>query len=131
MKTYEKGNLSESMFASKLLEFGYNVLIPFGGGHRYDLVIEKEGKFYSVQVKTGRLKESIIEFNSCSNNKGCNRESYHGQVDYIGVYCIDDGSCYLVPVEITGKSMTTLRLTPTKNNMQKGVNYAKDYLMQV
>jgi hypothetical protein len=35
---------------------GYLVSIPLGEDHRYDLVIEKDGIFKSVQVKTGLAK---------------------------------------------------------------------------
>ena len=34
-----------------LIENGWNVLIPIGNHQKYDLVIEKNNKFYRIQVK--------------------------------------------------------------------------------
>jgi hypothetical protein len=129
MNTFEKGNLSEAILTAKLLEAGYNVLIPVGSGHRYDLVIDTKDGFKKVQVKTGRIYGDNIIFNTSSNNKGYKRRSYHGEVDLMGVYCPELKECFLVPVNCTGKSSMALRITPTKNKQNKGVNYKDKYLI--
>lgn len=130
MKTFEKGNYSEAIFTAKLLELGYNVLIPFGGGHRYDMVLEMDKEFKSLQIKTARLRGDVIVFNTCSNNKRGGRKSYHGEVDFIGVYCIDNKRFYLLPTRITGKSSTTLRLSIPRNGQIKGILFAENYELE-
>ena len=127
MKTFEKGNLSESQFVSELLKCGYNVLIPFGGGSRYDVVIEVNKQFKSIQVKTGKISNGIIHFNTCSNNKGYKRKSYHDEVDFLGIYCPDNNKCYIMPVKMTGQSSSSLRLSPPKSKGRGDFRYAKDF----
>jgi hypothetical protein len=39
------GDVSEAAVIAALLKSGVNVLIPFGDRSRYDVVIEKDGKF--------------------------------------------------------------------------------------
>lgn len=126
MNTYQKGNVSEAAFVAKLISMGYTVCMPFGGGSRYDLIFEKDGSFKSVQVKTARLSANTVCFNTCSNNKGLKRKQYIGEVDFIGAYCKENDSCYLVPVNITKKSAMTLRITPVRNG-QKTVKMACDF----
>lgn len=125
--TFEKGNLSEAKFLADALDAGYPVLIPFGDGSRYDMVIDIEGSLKKVQVKTGRLREGKIIFQTTSNNKGYNRKSYHGEVDFLGVYCRDNDTSYLIPVAETGASQMVLRLDKPKNNQSKGINLAENY----
>ncbi len=45
------GLITEMQCQLFLVENGYNVLIPIGNHQKYDLVIEKEGKFTKIQVK--------------------------------------------------------------------------------
>jgi hypothetical protein len=47
------GNATESAVMSALIEREFDVLVPFGGGHPYDLVIHLSGgAFMRVQCKT-------------------------------------------------------------------------------
>jgi hypothetical protein len=44
------GDESEAYIIAHLMQAGYDILLPFGKNHRYDLVIEDaEGKFWKVQ----------------------------------------------------------------------------------
>jgi hypothetical protein len=128
-KTFEVGNLSEARFAAHLLSLGRVVLMPFGGGCRYDMAIELDGAIKRIQVKTGRLISSgaVLAFNTCSNNKGYKRRAYHEDADYLGVYSPQLDRCYLVPVSETGVSEMKLRLEPPKNGQTKNVKLASDY----
>jgi len=102
--------------------------------HRYDLVIEDaDGKFWRVQCKTGWLNEdhSVILFASSSSmnytvkHKGA--RSYRGQCEYFAVYVEAINKVYFIPVDDVGMARATLRLTPSKNNQEKNVRWAKDY----
>lgn len=130
MNTYEKGNLSEAVLTARLLEYGYKVLIPVGSCSRYDLVIESDYGFQKIQVKTACIYKERIMFNTCSNNKGYKRKSYHGEIDLFGVYCKELDECYLIPVEKTGKSAMSLRINNSKNNQRKGINLKDDFLLK-
>lgn len=45
------GDITELKCQACLIENGWNVLVPIGNHQKYDLVIEKNGKFYKIQVK--------------------------------------------------------------------------------
>jgi hypothetical protein len=50
------------------------------------------------------------------------------EVDAIASYCPDIDRCYLIPTGLFPKSgCLYLRLAPSKNNQQIGVNWAADY----
>ena len=134
-----RGELSEAIIIARLLEAGYGVLTPFGDSARYDLVIEDaDSKFWRIQYKTAwaELDGAIIKFNAVSNHyhygsreqKSVNRKrDYQGQIDYFAAYSPDTGKTYLLPVAHVGTIQVSLRLTPTKNNQDKNIKWAKDY----
>ena len=43
------------------------------------------------------------------------KKLYEGEVDFFGVYCPDNQTCYLVPAESLPREMASLRLTPPRN----------------
>jgi hypothetical protein len=51
------GDITELKCQVYLIEQGWNVLTPIGNHQKYDLVIEKNGKFYKIQVKHARPVE--------------------------------------------------------------------------
>jgi|SRR5579863_6932610 len=132
------GQHSEAAIITKLLEVGYNILIPYLGENlRYDLVIEDaDGRFWRVQCKTGKVdsNEEVIDFKAASfyyhQRKGGTsyiKRDYHGQVDYFAVFCPDTRGIYLIPIEQVTTNSMRLRLHPTRNNQEKNVRWAKDY----
>ena len=50
------GERAQGKILARLMEYNFTILIPFGDSARYDLVIEKEGNFWRVQCKTGRIR---------------------------------------------------------------------------
>jgi PD-(D/E)XK endonuclease len=131
------GERSQAIILARLAEVGYNVLIPFGENHRYDLVIEDaDRQFWRIQCKTGRLdsNQEHIEFNAASNyyhhRKGgttWGKRTYHGQVEYFVVYCPSTKKVYFIPIDQVTTNKMRLRLSPTRNNQEKNVHWAKDY----
>ena len=99
--TKRTGDLSELRLMHDLVRAGYLVSIPFGEDHRYDLVIEKNGVFSRVQVKTGRLRKGVVLFNCYSSHThrgGAACRRYTNEIDYFGVYCPELDATYLVPI---------------------------------
>lgn len=132
--TARKGEITETIVLAKLVELGYDCLLPFGHDSRYDIAIDDDGKLIRVQCKMAHSVEekSCIVFGIATTyarvgGKPHIRKSYKGEVDYFGVYSPDTGKVYLVPIEDIAESSTKLRLQPTKNNQEKGVKWAKDY----
>ena len=124
----EVGEGAQGAILAEVMKYGYTVLIPFGEGRRYDMVIEKDAQFFRLQCKAGRYENGVIRFNACSSNWfNKTRKRYtREEIDYFAIYCEHTGKVYLVPVEDVG-SDGTLRIEPTANNQTKGVRWAKDY----
>ena len=53
------GDITELKCQAYLIEQGWNVLVPIGNHQKYDLVIEKNNKFYRIQVKHAMAVEDI------------------------------------------------------------------------
>jgi hypothetical protein len=130
MNTKEIGDISEAMVIAAFLKAGKNVLIPFGDKNRYDVVIEQNGIFERVQIKTGRKRGEIIEFplRSSTRRNGQRVETpYQGQIESFAVYCPETDKVYVVPIDVCGKALFTLRLSKSKSGSEKNVHYASDY----
>ena len=128
------GELSQAYIVARLIEIGYNVLVPYGDSIRYDLIIEDEnGQFWRVQCKTGWMDsaKAVIKFATASSYNYTMKKKvwqhYRGQCEYFAVYCPETRGVYLLPVNEVGLTQAMLRIIPTVNNQEKGVRWAKDY----
>jgi PD-(D/E)XK endonuclease len=124
-----RGNEAEAMVLSAFVRRGFEVLLPFGGGHPYDLVVDLKGQdFLRVQCKRAwPLKGGCLSFNAQTTDHGQGRRSYLGLADIFGVYFPPTEIVYLVPLDAVSGVRGWLRLEPTRNNQQKGVRFAADY----
>lgn len=59
-KTKKTGNKAESVILSEFVKSDIPVLLPFGDNEKYDLVVEINKNFYSIQVKHGLYKNGVI-----------------------------------------------------------------------
>lgn len=124
------GLRSEVALTNAFVQLGYAVFLPVGHNHRYDLVLEDDGRFLRVQCKTGRLRGGVIRFNTVSvrsNRRDVLRRGYAGEIDAFGVWCPQNGKGYFVPADDLASGIATLRLTPAVNNQRRGVRWAEDY----
>jgi PD-(D/E)XK nuclease superfamily protein len=112
---------------------GYAISVPFGENTRYDLVADDGEQLLRVQCKTGRLRHGGVVFRPSSSyahhaSPRVIRRRYDGEIDYFGVYCVDNGGVYLVPIEhVTTTWMAILRVEPARNGQRKRVRLASDY----
>ena len=130
-KTYSKRHRGKSagVIVAEVMIYGYTVLIRFGEGRRYEMVIEKDAQFFRLHCKAGRYENGVVKFNTCSVHwwAKTKRKYTREGIDYFAVYCEHTGKVYLVPVEDVGTDQGYLRVEPTANNQAKGVRWAKDY----
>lgn len=126
MSTAIKGNATEAAILEAFASRGFGVLIPFGDGEPFDLVVHLgSGEFLRVQCKTARLLDGCVVFNGRSTDHGRGRRTYDGLADVFGAYLPANDMVYLVPV---GSRFTPrLRLAPARNNQRRGVRFAADY----
>ncbi|MGH2983222.1 MAG: group I intron-associated PD-(D/E)XK endonuclease [Solirubrobacterales bacterium] len=128
MTTARKGNTTEAAVLGALVKRDFAVLVPFGDGQPYDLVVHLgAGQFGRIQCKTARLQKGCVLFNSRSTDHGRGQGTYLGLADLFGVYCPPTGSVYLVPVQEVPTSVVHLRLEPARNNQHRGIRLAADY----
>lgn len=127
MKTATRGNVAEAAILNALVERGFDVLVPFGGGQPYDLAVHLSGAgFLRVQCKTAWREKGCMLFNSLSTDHGRGPQPYFGLADIFGVYLPPTRAVYLVPLDavpLRGR----LRLDPTRNNQRRGIRFAVRY----
>ena len=109
-----------------------DVLVPFGGGCPFDLAIvwPATDAVIRLQVKSGRLRNGCVEFNTHSTDHGRGPLDYHGRADMFAVQVPELTDIYVVPVIDCGRLIGILRLEEPRNNQRKGVRYAADYTLQ-
>ena len=104
MNSKQIGNVTEVSVMLEFLKLGYNILTPYGDCERYDFVVDINGKFYRIQVKTSKEEEGKISFNTASThytNGKCIHDSYtKKEIDYFATFY--KNKCYLIPVEECG-----------------------------
>lgn len=97
---------------------GYTVSLPINDTQWYDLIVEKDGIFQTVQCKATATENSTIDFRSTGGTNGGVYDNLlqHKELDLL--FCVNkDMNMWLIPVkEIITSRQLTLRVEPTKNN---------------
>ncbi len=128
MDTRTRGDIAEAAILNALTAHGFLVYTPFGRFGPCDLIAETAtGELVRIQVKSGWVKNGVVEFKSCSTDHGRGPGSYVGRADVFAVHVHSTGEQYIVPVVDAPANRTYLRLTPTANNQAAKVRYARDY----
>lgn len=139
--TSENGMIGETAILNRLVQLGYEVLLPWRQDLGYDLAYyfeteERHFGFFAytesqlvrVQCKVAWLTKDggSLVFNTSTASFGGTgawkkkRSGYRGRADWFGVYSPDTGKVYMISVwEAPNASHMTLRLTSPKNNQGK------------
>lgn len=128
MQSHRKGDLTEAVVLAALKRRGIAVSVPFGDNERYDLVAESDGRFYRLQVKTGRFSDGCVQFHgksSHTNATGTVYETYDGDTDYFAVYCDELEQLYLVGEQEFETDMRLRVADPEQH--QPSINWAEEY----
>lgn len=137
--TKDKGSFGELLVMLKTAEKGFAVCIPYGENHRYDLALEREGKFQRVQVKSLAPVEGKItlQLYTVQHNKDPNdvrqykRVFYSASdVDTLAIVNTDTNDIYMIPyVDVDSKTAIILR-TDRSMKMRKSnkARWADEYL---
>lgn len=131
MSTIAQGNAAGASVLQALIGAGLHVLVPFGGGLPFDLAaVAPDGNLVRLQVKSGRVRNGCVEFNSCSTDHGRGRQDYRGRADVIAVYVASLGQVFVVPVDDCPSYKGTLRLNAARNNQRRKIRFAEDYTLE-
>lgn len=125
--TNRKGDIAELAVAKKFLELGYWVSYPFGDDAPYDLVVDMNGEFKRVQVKHLKPLNNTLRFMLHSDSG----KPYKETTDLMVGYNPEDGKMYTIkPNDFDSNISVSLKLNKPKNNQNKGVNLAENYLLK-
>lgn len=128
----QRGQKSEAIVLSELVNRDLTVLSPFGDNERYDFVVESKGTFHRVQVKTGRKENGRVQFetrSSASSMTSISKKNYKNDIDVFVVYSPDYDRLYAVPIEDSPETMMGLREEiPEKSS--PNINDADDYRLE-
>lgn len=112
------GRIGLSMAINYFTCQGYTVSLPINDTQWYDLVIEKDGKFETVQCKATQTEESSIDFRSTGGTKGIEYDNLlnHSELDWL--FCVNrDFNMWLIPIkDLTTQRTIRLRTEPNVNN---------------
>ena len=111
-----------------LIKHGFNVLLPIGNYQKYDLVIEKNNKFYRIQIKHSTEKENsfLVRTRYDVRDNGRVRKETYQKKDCDYFMTEFQGKFYIFPV--FGTVETKFWLVPPKNGTTSKM--AKDYLAE-
>jgi hypothetical protein len=95
------GAVGVARVTGALLRCGYNVLTPFEDFAGYDVVAEKAGKFWRIQVKTAQAVEpgrTRYRFTTSSGNGSNMPKRLISGVDYVAMWAMADDLFWLLPI---------------------------------
>ena len=128
MTSAARGNAAEAAVLNDLIRLGLAVLVPFGDGHPYDLVIDiGNSAFLRIQCKRAWPVKGCVIFNARSTDHGRGSQSYAGLADLFGVYFPPTDKVFLVPIDGVAAFEGRLRLEPARNNQRKGIRLAEEF----
>lgn len=128
----QRGNAGLSLAIAYFGTNGYTVSLPLNDTQWYDLIVEKDGEFKTIQCKFTSSDSGEIELISKGGTKGTKYGSiFDNALDYL--FCANHlGQMWLVPmndiIEAGNKKSIRLRTEPNSNN--QGFN-TYSYLVQI
>jgi len=117
------GAVGVARVAGALFRNGYSVLVPMEDfGHGYDMVAEKDGIFFRLQVKTtAKTEEGKLHYRFMTSG-GTNKKIYYTKekIDYIVCWAMDEDLFWLLkPSDCKGP---TKKLYPKTGSSWRIVN---------
>lgn len=100
---------------------GYTISLPINDTQWYDLVVEKDGKFYTVQCKATQTENGDIDFRSTGGTNGGVYDNLlnHSELDYL--FCVNkDLNMWLIPIKDIQQNRKSIRLRTEPNANNQG-----------
>ena len=116
----QTGRIGLSMAINYFTLQGYTVSLPINDTQWYDLIVEKDDKFMTVQCKATATETSEIDFRCTGGTKGRIYDHiFNHPIDII--FCVNkELKAWVIPVKDLKESKVgntiRLRTEPTKNN---------------
>ena len=100
MTNKEIGRIGLSMAINYFTLKGYTVSLPLNDTQWYDMVVEKDKIFQTVQCKATQTEDGAINLRSCGGTNGSVYDNIinHPELDW--VFCVNkDFECWLIPTK--------------------------------
>ena len=133
LTTDQKGNIAETAIVAAAVKLGVDVYRPVGEGGRYDMIFDLGERLARVQCKWASRHGDVLMVRCYSSRRSAggrivNRRYTEEEVDFFAIYSHDVDRCYLIPPKLwVGRRQVHLRLAPSRNNQQIGINWAHEY----
>lgn len=113
----EIGGLAEARFAVEALARGFAVCRPFIDNRKYDLILEKQGCFSRVQIKSTSVPIARDgSFKLCVAHGSKSKKSYcASDIDVVACYIHTLAVFYIIPVYLI-KDLKRVTLYPLKSS---------------
>ena len=109
---------------------GYTISTPLNDTQWYDLIVEKDGVFQTVQCKATGSADGRIDFRCTGGTKG-DTYDYTLKHPLDLIFCIDQNlNLFCIPVKDIPKNQKGIKLRTTPNSNNQGFNTYK-YLVQI
>lgn len=98
MTNKEIGRIGLSLAINYFTLQNYTISLPLNDTQWYDMVVEKDKHFYTVQCKATMTNDDTIKLRSCGGTKGDVYDNIinHPELDY--VFCVNKNlKCWLIP----------------------------------
>ena len=113
----QTGRIGLSMAITYFTLQGYTVSLPINDTQWYDLIVEKDDSFFTVQCKATQTDNNTISLRSTGGTKGMSYDNVlnHSKLDYL--FCVNNTlQMWLIPVkDIITTNQISLRTTPNAN----------------
>lgn len=121
MSRKQTGRIGLSMAINYFTIKGYTVSLPINDTQWYDLIIEKDGIFETVQCKATETKESTIDFRSTGGTKGTEYDNIHNHKELDYLFCVNkDLNMWLIPIKDLENVKKSIRLRTEPNSNNQG-----------
>ena len=128
MDNKQIGRIGLSMAINYFTVNGYTVSLPINDTQWYDLIVEKDGIFETVQCKCTNTESNTIDIRSTGGTDGktYDKVTNHNNLTYL--FCVDNSrNMFLIPVKdlIEAKVKNSIRLRESQNLNNQGFNTYK------
>lgn len=132
MNSNIKGNVALGQAIAYFTKQEYIINLPLNDSQKYDLVIEKDGVFKTVQVKytSEKSKNGKSYIGTLKTTSGTSRQKIYSitdtKIDLLFCYC-ENGEKYLIPIDkITNSNAITLSKEKPKIGFDTSLFYLKE-----
>ena len=124
------GDIGEAVLTAEFLKNNIQVLKPVGDNLPFDLLIMVKGEFKKIQIKTTRKVvdgKMVFRTNVTNPYKKTYRKYTENEVDYFGLYCLENNYVGLLPFCDYTCRDTVIRTTRPLNNQINRAKMSEDY----